>query len=407
MDGVKKFTFPILIIYIWTFLEMFCVIPETMKNFDNTLGTIIPYFTITLKLKYFIKIFLVIVIICYILLTKKCKIKIDKMVLFLLLRILLSIVQIPLLRLTNYPASLTNYLLPLIELLLYVAILQIDDMKFCMQMITYANFLALLVAVQVYLQAIFRVLPIVSFSNVYYKACMIIPVGGSNFLSVLMLPALTALLFKKNRSCTENAFIITLIGSIILTKSRYAIFLLFIIFLYYLFCVNNNNRYSIFYKLIMIILVGIVITYVINNKFDNLVSVLHGYSDYVSSGGVLNKISSGRLGSFQYYFQRILNHLILGNGPNYLDSRAHNLIIDILYQNGLPGLLLFIIILIEIHNNIKFKNLKYNYFRIIVIVMLIQSMGEISFFTAEIADILFFCSLAILNNSVSRKKGCI
>lgn len=396
----KKIVFPILAIYIWIFLELFCVIPETIKSFSETIGTIIPYISISLNLKSLIMLVIVVSIFIYAAWYKKGHMSFDKMAFFLMLRCLLGFIQIPLLVISKYEANVGNYLLPFVECLFYFAIIQFNNEYFQKNMIVIVKIISLVVSIQVYFQAIFCVLPVISYSNVYYKACMIIPVGSSNLLSVLIIPGLVATFLQVRRRVYDNLFLIIATGAIVLTKSRFCLAILVIVFIYWVFRVNTRSRNSVFIKFVAIVLAIIVVVLVTYSSLEELTAVALGYSDYVTSGGILNKLSSGRIGGFTYYFERISNHLLIGNGPNYIDSRAHNIVIDMLYQTGLIGVVIFASALMELYRRANRECKKFDFFKVVVTIMLIHSMGEISFFTSEIADIIFLGSLAVFRNRV-------
>ena len=392
-------SFLMILLYIWTFVEMFCVIPGTSETFGNTLGTIIPFLTISLNAKFFIMILISGIIMITIIIRNRGTISYDKMVVFMAIRIVLGIIQICLFSYTESDTmSMGNYLIWVVELFIYVSLLQCDTDSLRTQLIVFTKTISIVVSIQVYLQGIFRVLPSVSYSSVYYKACMIVPAGTSNFLSVLILPSLVAVMLKDKRGLIDNLFIIITGGAVFLTKSRFAIGILLAAFIYWVFFVNPSSKNNRVKKCLVILASLGVMFYVIYSSKEEILSVLYGYSDFVKTGGFLNKITSGRIGSFGEYFEKIITHPLIGNGPNYASSRAHNILIDSLYQYGLIGTILLTISFIELFRFSKRNVGKRDFFKIIVIVMLIHSLGEISFFTSVIADILFFSCLAVFSN---------
>lgn len=403
-NGRRKIVlFSIRIIYIWTFVEMFCVIPTTSEKFKNTIGTIIPYVSVPLNIKYLIMIIMSIILFLLAIIYRNGKVIWDKIIVFMVLRIALAVFQIFFFTvIKGESVSTGNYLIWIVEFLLYFSVLQYNEKEIRTQLEIYAKFISLVIAVQVYIQGMFRILPSVSYSSTYYKACMIIPVGESNFLSVLIIPGLVAMLFQEKKKIRDNFFILICSGAIVLTKSRYAILILLVSFIYWTFMVTENTKRSNLKKwLVVLIACGIAIVVLLDNRTE-IISILYGYSDFVTTGGFLNKITSGRVGAFGGYFDKIIQHPLMGNGPNYLDSRAHNIVIDLLYQTGILFTVLFFDFFVETFRKARRELAKYDFFKIVILIMLIHSFGEISFFTSVIADILFFSCLAYFSNE-SRK----
>ena len=87
--------------------------------------------------------------------------------------------------------------------------------------------------------------------------------------------------------------------------------------------------------------------------WDKIQDFFLGYSE---SGGDINNLLSGRLDVFENVIEQINKHPILGNGVTYEKLgliRAHNIFLQILYENGIIGFLGFILFLVVAIRRVK------------------------------------------------------
>ena len=192
-------------------------------------------------------------------------------------------------------------------------------------------------------------------------------------------------------------FILVCAAAVVLTKSRFAMGIMVIAYI----LVNINNKNGRIAALLFIFTL-ITLAYFMIAHWEMASVVLYGFSDEVG-GSTADNLSSGRVSGMSSFIDGFLNNPIFGKGPNYKESRAHNIIIDLLFQQGLLGLSLFcysIKSLMRYHKYLK-RDTTYLFFYIIVITSLVQALGEITFFTDIICDMIFLPSLAVLSFYVS------
>ena len=329
----------------------------------------------------------------------------DWMIYFLEARLVLGVFQILSSAISGANVNFGNYYLYFLELLFYLGcVMYFTSNYIAEEYLKLVKLFVLIVAVETIIQCLLVVVPQAGYLSTWYKANMNIPIGSSNFISTLILPIAVAELFNQGKQSKWNfLYLFILIVAIILTKSRFATSILVLAFLKAKIF-HKGKAFTIFLFLLLTI-IGIYYTIVYS---DVVITFFYGFSDEVS-GSQINKLSSGRLSGYDEYYDTILQNLIIGYGPTYIKSRAHNIIIDILYQNGIVGLVMFIMAIAYLFNRYKKLKKRYafanymQYISVIIITILIQSLGEISYFTSFYCDAIFLPCLALFVVGLRKK----
>ena len=394
---ITPFTFCVLAILLCSIIMYSPDVIELQEE-NQLLPMIVPCFIIGGSLKiYIISVFIFFLFLFCII--RYGVLKKDAFLLFLLLRIALGIIMIPIVNATGGVLRFGNYYLFLQELFLYWGCLTSTRSNTGAILIRVFKLFVFLVAIETIYQSVFGVMNQVPYISSWYKANMNTPAGSSNALSAIILPVMMATVFQKAKNKFDMTLVFICTVAIILTKSRWGMgIMIFGLILYYF----RSKMTPL--KLILGTSVVIIVVYLIISYWDVLKILVWGYGDEVS-GSTMDKLTSGRTLN-KYYIDTILNYPIIGYGPNYLEGRAHNIVLDVLFQSGIVGFGLFVASILNIVNkylrNVK-KDNGYNvahFFYIIVVVVLVQSLGEISFFTDIICDVIFLSSLAVLSRNV-------
>ena len=221
-----------------------------------------------------------------------------------------------------------------------------------------------------------------SYDDLYYKNYFVIPVGATNNISAILLP-LTIVGDQTIQSRKYRfVYLAVLLAALFLCKSRTGL-ILAVLYLFFKIFLKERGRHSTFKKLLICLLPLIVFAAAMflegTNLWDNIRSLLMGYS---SSGDGLDSLLSGRFGVFGNVLEHIAEHPWVGNGVTYEKTgyvRSHNAFLQILYENGIVGLIGFVAFLcIAIHRVIKAKavNVYYYSFYIAMPFVLINAMVE-------------------------------
>lgn len=380
-------------------IQLFVFSPETMDEFEENkqLAIVVPYVTYPSSYLLFLSSGFSLLFFSYALLSrKKNALFYDTFSIFLICRLIFGVFQVILLSAFGEHIGFGNYLIYLFEFFVYMGCLMSITPKSMETFFKVVNICVLVVSIETIYQSVVGILPQVSYIIPWYKSNMIIPFGGSNTLSAIILPVWTAQLFvSQPKTKLRMAFILVMTVALILTKSRFAMLIMFLVFMRAM----NKNSSSIIRLLSFIIIAGLFYLFITN--LELVTTLFSGFSDDVE-GGAANKLSSGRMSYFSTYIDGFLKNPVIGYGPNYEDSRAHNIIIDVLYQNGVVGLFLFISGISYVLKGSKKKALspqigyEIEYTRIIVIIYLIQSLAEITYFTYYICDLIFLPCVAFL-----------
>lgn len=398
----------IIAFYVLVLLDIFTFSEARIEGYSNVLPIVVPYVTVSNAIS--LPVWLAIVVILFVIgiMNSRGKITGDLFGAFFIIRILLGLIQIAWLIFSGQGETIRwgNYYLYIIELFMYFCSLCLFSYQNVDKYIKMIKTITLIIAIETIWQCIIGILPQVSYTSTWYKACMNIPVGSSNTLGAMISPCLIAMLFENKKIDIKRiSFLCILATAVFLTKSRFSMAVCLVGFIFYLFSgfrsmTPNQKRIRVF----GILITAVLSIYFIITHFVEIGIVLYGFSDYVTEGGVLNRLSSGRVSIIGRYLEYILSHPIVGNGPNYDFSRTHNIILDLLYQSGIIGFSIFSFAVVRLMRKTKaikeeYTQIKFMHFYILF--SLIGSLGEISFFTGRVSDILFIPALAFTSMMTS------
>lgn len=398
---MTPFTFCVLTILLCSLLMYSPDVIELQEE-NQLLPMIVPCFIIGGSLKvYIISIFIFFLFIYC--LTHNGALKRDVFLSFLILRLALGVIMIPIVSAAGGVLRLGNYYLFLLELFFYWGCLTSTNDDTEELLVRIFKYFVFLVAMETIYQSVFGIMNQVPYISSWYKANMNTPAGSSNTLSAIILPVMMATVYQKQKNIFDRTLIFICIAAIILTKSRWGMSIMICGFILYYFKTKMTPL-----KLLLGVSLLVILGYLIISYWDVLKIVIWGFGDEVS-GSTIDKVTSGRTLNNKYYFDTIINYPIIGYGPNYLEGRAHNIVLDVLFQSGVVGFTLFVVSIMTIINTYRRKVRNYGingnslFYYIIVMVVLIQSLGEISFFTDIICDVIFLSSLAV----ISRKNSIV
>lgn len=384
------------------FLDIFTLSQARIEKYSNALPIVVPYITVSETISLPVWMAVVVALFAIGIINKQGKLTIDLIGTFFLIRIILGFIQIAWLLLNGKADTIRwgNYYLYVIELLIYFCSLSVFSYRSTDKYVRMIEIVSLIIAIETIWQCVIGILPKVSYISTWYKACMNIPIGSSNTIGALITPCLLSDLYEnKKYDIKRVAFLGILAFAIILTKSRFSMIVCLTGFAYHLFSGFKNMTADQKRTRILCIFATLLLSiYFIVMYFSEIGIVIYGYSDYIYEGGIVNHLSSGRLSTTIKYLEYIIVNPIFGNGPNYEVSRAHNIIIDILYQNGVIGFLIFAIAIVKLLKKsraLSFDYLEMRFMHFYILFSVICSLGEISYFTGRVSDILFIPALAI------------
>lgn len=220
----------------------------------------------------------------------------------------------------------------------------------------------------------------------YYKAFLGIPLGKSNTISCILLPIyLIVDLNLVKFEIKKKVIVQAILGcGLVLTKSRSA---LLVIVVFYLLKLILNSKRKIDRKRFRIFLVSIGILFIMfliysERIIEYLGSFIFGNFNFLTEYSFYNRISSDRGTVVLRVLDDIGTHFLLGNGVDY--SRvgnvfAHNVLVDVVYQSGIVGGLLYvsavIIALKRLYKNTK-NHEDMNLLILLPICILLQALME-------------------------------
>jgi len=392
-------------------IQLFVFSPETLDEFEESkqLPIVVPYITYSSNALLFLSTAFSLLFFFYVILKRKNEAYFyDRFSVFLLCRLIFGVLQVLLLLGLGVHIGFGNYMIYVFEFLIYRGCLLSFNPKHMERFLTIINICVFVIALETIYQSVIGILPQISYVMPWYKSNMVIPFGGSNTLATIIFPIWAAQLFvKKPEEKFRLVFLLVLTVALILTKSRFAMLLMILILIKIMMSYKNT------FVRVLAFLSLFGLGFLVLSNLELASTLFSGFSDEVSKGGTANKLSSGRMSYFSMYIDGFLQSPIIGYGPTYEESRAHNIIIDVLYQNGILGLILFISAIVYVLKGSK-KNsqspvigYELQYTRVIVIVYLIQSLGEISYFTYYISDLMFLPCIAFLSLNKRYKYNLI
>lgn len=184
----------------------------------------------------------------------------------------------------------------------------------------------------------------------YYKYFLGIPLGKSNTIGCYLLPIyelldLNIIEIKKRNRFVCMAF---MIFAGVLIKSRSFFYALVS---YYLIKHIISNRGGVSNKKLLLrfgVILVMLLVFVMYGDIliEYAVNLVIGNYHMLEGASFIERISSNRIQVIQKVFDDISRHLIFGNGMDYTNvggTLAHNIFIDLLYQSGIVGTVLYIV----------------------------------------------------------------
>lgn len=268
----------------------------------------------------------VIIIMLFLIRTKK--IIIDCILVFLISRIVCSLIPILYIDILNEPLGRLS--VPIIALIAYYIgrqyTGQIDE-------IVKINVMFMII---LSIQTIYTVVNMTVPYDYLYAQYIKIPLASSNLIAAYINPCIFLTLASYHgKSIIKFLLLIISFITIILTTSTGAILIFsFMILIYYIFLNQNINKRI---KIVSGIILISSLTVFLWNYDSSLNTLTHGRSDLIFND-----------------LEGFYNNVLFGNGMNYENrgSGTHNILIDLLYQNGIVGFILYIIPLTVIFTGI-------------------------------------------------------
>ncbi|MGK0420374.1 MAG: O-antigen ligase [Polaribacter sp.] len=265
------------------------------------------------------------------------------------------------------------------------------------------------------------ILPKLYFNEIYNNASQAyLTVSLFSGMNILLLLLLKVKLFKN--SYINLLFIILNIAVLILSGGRGGLVLAFLvltIFGFFKLKLKLKQLKLILKSISLIILFGFIIGHLIRQTeyvelFERSIARLELLTEFngLNSGGG-GKSIEGRVGMLNFSFDKIVHSptsLVFGYGIGSfwyeytgIDGRGypHNLVLEILFELGLIGLLIFIIF-----SGVTLKHFKYTALSWIVFYLLLNSLKSSSL--VDLRILFFMFSLVLIdgsNNFVLKKKG--
>lgn len=185
----------------------------------------------------------------------------------------------------------------------------------------------------------------------YYKDYFVIPAGATNLISGILLPLLILGDQIIERRRYRWVYTALLAIAIFLCKSRTGIVLVVIYFFTKLVIKGRKGRRSGWINLLLILMPFLVLAVVLLLLDFEYAEVLREFMlGFAKEGDDLDGVTSGRLTIYRSTLQYVFSHhYLLGNGVsmgNLGYTATHNVFLEILYQNGLVGLVGFVAFLV-------------------------------------------------------------
>ena len=385
-----KFNIKATLLYMIAYLCVLAAVSESQATVNY--GVVIPY--INFNPTYLL---LAIIGIGFIYTVTMKKIKVDIIMVFLFFRMVMCF--IPMFTANVSSSFWGNFVVACFPFFIYFF------MKNCKVDVSKATVVFLIFGIVVAIECIWAYFTIVGkglagYNDLWYKSYFVVPAGATNDLSAIILPLLIVgdcVIPKKTVRYLYDALL--LVG-IFLCKSRTGMILAVCYLVYKLFALIRSKSLAIkkiAYMVIPLVLIFTVVTVFFTPVGDKVKELLLGFS---SEGGGLDSLTSGRLSLIKESAEYIAKHPIFGNGVDYEQMgyiRTHNVFFQIAYENGILGLIGFVIFLIICVNKIlKCRNLNiyYRAFFIAAPFIFINAMVEDSLIT----DFMILFTLTYLSN---------
>jgi O-antigen ligase len=238
------------------------------------------------------------------------------------------------------------------------------------------------------LQTIYTVKYMIVPHTLLYAQYIKIPLASSNLIAAFIVPSIFLILIGySGKWYIKWVVVIISLIAVILSTSDGAILVLFAtLMIYFLFIKNKLDKKTKLFLLIML-----------SSGF--ILFVLINYQ-------ALDEITHHRYGLIVRDLKLWMDHIIFGNGMHYegRESGTHNILVDLLVQNGIVGFILYICSLIIIFKEInKNKNKQLMGLFLYLIATFIHSLGETSYFNYS-NDMLFWFIAGVAVSQVNYFK---
>ncbi len=189
----------------------------------------------------------------------------------------------------------------------------------------------------------------VPYDNAGYKSYFILPIGSTNRISPVLIPILILGDQTIEKKRYRLPFVLLMTVATLLCKSRGGMVTLAVYFIAKLF-LPNRGKHTKLQKNVRIALPVVMAAALIGTAYsplgEKIRTVLFGYSGQWQGW---DHFFSGRITIYENTVQFAKTHqLLFGNGVSYylLDyTEPHNILLQLLYQNGILGIALFVLFL--------------------------------------------------------------
>lgn len=309
------------------------------------------------------------------------KISIDPIAMLLFARLGISI--IPAIYIEAASNTLGRVTVPLITLLAYFIGRQY---KGNIRSIINANAIfVLILAIQTFYTVKHMVVP----NIIYYEQYVKIPLASSNVIAAFITPCIFLIFIGYMRnSIMKYIMVCTLFSAVIVSTSKGAFLVLAATaFIYFVFL---NNKIDIRIKIIsaVFLLMSAIVLYALLNK--SLSDFTHQRSDLI-----LDDIKLWT------------DHIFIGNGMVYEGRGAgsHNIVIDLLVQNGLIGLISYVVPLVIVFKQLFKNRIKSSLcIGLFLVAALLYSLIETSYFSYSNDMIFWFMAGVAISLSQSENQ---
>lgn len=373
----KKINIKATTLYMIAYLFVLATVSESRAETNN--GVVIPY--INFNTTYLLLAVIGLGVI-YTLMTKK--IKVDIIMGFLFLRIVMCI--IPVLTTTVSSHYLGNFVVACFPFFIYFF------MKNCKVDVKKATSVFRIFGIVVAIECIIAYFTIVAkglanYNDLFYKAYFVTPAGATNDLSAILLTLFIVGDSTIEKKLNRFSYDALLLVAIFLCKSRTGMILAVCYILYRLIMLLRNNLVTVkkiaymAVPCVIVIAVGVLL-------FTPAVAMAKDlFLGFSSEGGGLDSLMSGRLSIIKDSAKYIAEHPFFGNGVDYEQMnfiKLHNAFFQIAYENGIIGLVGFVAFLVIcVKKIIKCRNLNAHYraFFIAIPFIFVNAMVEDSLIT--------------------------
>lgn len=375
--NIMKNTDQLIILYLYlSFLLFAFFASETSYMVQNIIVPYVKYSPIYIHLALTI---CVVFLILY--QTVNRKISIDPIAMLLFARLGISI--IPAIYIEAASNTLGRVTVPLITLLAYFIGRQY---KGNIRSIINANAIfVLILAIQTFYTVKHMVVP----NIIYYEQYVKIPLASSNVIAAFITPCIFLIFIGYMRnSIMKYIMVCTLFSAVIVSTSKGAFLVLAATaFIYFVFL---NNKIDIRIKIIsaVFLLMSAIVLYALLNK--SLSDFTHQRSDLI-----LDDIKLWT------------DHIFIGNGMVYEGRGAgsHNIVIDLLVQNGLIGLISYVVPLVIVFKQLFKNRIKSSLcIGLFLVAALLYSLIETSYFSYSNDMIFWFMAGVAISLSQSENQ---